>query len=42
MLDVEEGRNEAFTPSLTLLQALSVYHTVNLHDELEVGAIILL
>lgn len=41
MLNVEEGRNEAFTPSLTLLQAPPVYHTVNLHDELEDAVILL-
>lgn len=41
MLNVEEGHNEAFTLSLTVLQTLPVYHTVNLHDELEVGVIIL-
>lgn len=32
MLNVEEDRNEVFTPSLTLFQALPVYHPVNLHD----------
>lgn len=42
MLSVEEGHNEALTPSMTLLQALPVYHTANLYDELEVGVIILL
>lgn len=42
MLSVEEGHNEALTLSMTLLQALPVYHTANLHDELEVGVIILL
>lgn len=43
MLNVEEDpQGGTFTPSLTLLQALPVYHTVNLHDELEVGVIILL